>query len=213
MKNPNRGRVYRRCACRGADGRQLGARCPQLAYRKHGTWTFAVDLPTLDGKRRTRRRSGFVTKADAQTALWKVLEYERSGIVVDDRQTVADYLMSWLRGKASTLKPTTMANYWSVMLLCLLAVVVHELPDVLLGQADLGKDLVGGGGPLERSRVGVPVGDVVADLLDQHRDGAEGAAADGLAGSQRLLIHSFIRLLIMKLMIKRRSFNAHEKAR
>jgi len=111
MKNPNRGRVYRRCACRGADGRQLGARCPKLANRKHGTWTYAVDLPALDSKRRTRRRSGFATKTDAQVALSKVLEYERTGIVIDDRQTVADYLASWLRTKALTLKPTTMANY------------------------------------------------------------------------------------------------------
>ncbi len=111
MKNPNRGRVYRRCACRGADGRQLGARCPKLANRKHGIWTYAVDLPTLDGKRRTRRRSGFATRADAQVALSKVLEYERTGVIIDDRQTVADYLASWLHTKALTLKPTTMANY------------------------------------------------------------------------------------------------------
>ncbi|RDI23077.1 AP2-like DNA-binding integrase family protein [Lentzea flaviverrucosa] len=111
MKNPNRGRVYRRCACRDADGRQFGARCPKLANRKHGSWTYAVDLPTLDGKRRTRRRSSFTTKTDAQVALSKVLEYERTGIVIEDRQTVADYLLGWLRGKASTLKPTTMANY------------------------------------------------------------------------------------------------------
>ena len=30
-RNPNRGRVYRRCGCRDATGRQLGARCPALA--------------------------------------------------------------------------------------------------------------------------------------------------------------------------------------
>jgi hypothetical protein len=88
MKNPNRGRVYRRCACRAADGRQLGARCPKLTNRKHGAWNYAVDLPTLDSKRRTRRRSGFATKADAQVALSKVLEYERTGIVIDDRQSL-----------------------------------------------------------------------------------------------------------------------------
>ncbi|USX56248.1 tyrosine recombinase XerC [Lentzea sp. HUAS12] len=111
MRNPNRGRVYRRCACRGTDGRQLGARCPKLTNRKHGSWTYAVDLPSLDGKRSTRRRGGFATKADAQAALGKVLEYERTGIVIDDRQTVATYLESWLRTKALTLKPTTMANY------------------------------------------------------------------------------------------------------
>ena len=39
-----------------------------------------------------------------------------------------------------------------------------------------------GGGPGERAGVGVPVGDVVADLLDEGFDRGEGAAADGLAG-------------------------------
>ena len=29
-RNPNRGRVYRRCACRDTTGKQLGARCPEL---------------------------------------------------------------------------------------------------------------------------------------------------------------------------------------
>jgi hypothetical protein len=29
-RNPNRGRVYRRCACRDTTGKQLGAHCPEL---------------------------------------------------------------------------------------------------------------------------------------------------------------------------------------
>lgn len=44
LRNSNRGRVYRRCACRESTGRQLGARCPLLANRRHGRWAFAVDL-------------------------------------------------------------------------------------------------------------------------------------------------------------------------
>lgn len=32
-RNPNRGRVHRRCACRDNTGNQLGARCPDLANR------------------------------------------------------------------------------------------------------------------------------------------------------------------------------------
>jgi hypothetical protein len=67
--NPQRGRIYRRRACRGTDGKQLGARCPQLATSgKHSTWTFAVDMPSLTGKRTTMRRSGFTTKTHAQAA-------------------------------------------------------------------------------------------------------------------------------------------------
>ncbi|MGW4694477.1 hypothetical protein ACWEO1_19080 [Kitasatospora cineracea] len=50
------GRFYRRCGCRDADRRQLGAGCPRLADDRHGTWTFAVDIPSFDG-----RRPGFGT--------------------------------------------------------------------------------------------------------------------------------------------------------
>lgn len=111
-RNPNRGRTYRRCACRDTTGRQLGARCPELgANRRHGRWAFAVDLPTLDGGRKTMRRCGFPTKAQAHAALHRVLECERAGVHVDDRQTVAEYLHTWLEIKQRSLKPTTLARY------------------------------------------------------------------------------------------------------
>ena len=64
----------------------------------------------------------------------------------------------------------------------LLGVVVDEFLDVGLYELDLGKNVVGGGRPCERLGVGVPVLDVVADLLDQDGDRGEGAAPDGLAG-------------------------------
>src|SRR5262249_40524562 len=63
-----------------------------------------------------------------------------------------------------------------VTLVGLLRVVVDQAFDVGLGDADLGQDLVGGGGPDERLGAGVPVGDVVADLGDQSGHGGEGAA-------------------------------------
>src|SRR5262249_42339086 len=69
-----------------------------------------------------------------------------------------------------------------VTLVWLLRVVVDQALDVGLGEADLGEDLVGGGGPDERLGAGVPVGDVVADLRDQDSHEGEGAAADGLSG-------------------------------
>lgn len=109
--NPNRGRIYRRCGCRNPQGQQLGPHCPRLSTGKHGTWAFAVDLPSIIGRRRTLRRSGFDTKAHAQSELDRVLACERTGVIIDDRQTVADYLTGWLATKALTLKPTTMAGY------------------------------------------------------------------------------------------------------
>lgn len=74
-------------------------------------WAFAVDMSSAHGRRRTMRRSGFATKTLAQAELTRVLECERTGVVVDDRQSVAEYLTDWVAGKALTLKPTTMANY------------------------------------------------------------------------------------------------------
>ena len=70
MTSPHthRGRVYRRCACHHA-GKQLGARCPELTSNaRHGTWTFAVDMPSLTGKRATMRRGGYATRKAATAA-------------------------------------------------------------------------------------------------------------------------------------------------
>ncbi|QUH04181.1 Arm DNA-binding domain-containing protein [Saccharopolyspora erythraea] len=109
--NPNRGRIYRRSGCRNEQGQQLGPHCPKLAAGKHGTWAFAVDLPSITGRRRTMRRSGFDTKTQAQTELNHILACERTGIVIDDRQTLVDYLTDSLATKALTLNrppsPTT----------------------------------------------------------------------------------------------------------
>jgi hypothetical protein len=109
--NPNRGRVYRRCGCRDKHGRQLGARCPLLANPRHGSWAFAVDVPSPDHRRKTMRRSGLKSRSDARAALARVLECERAGVYLDDAQTVADYLVGWLDAKARRLKPTTVARY------------------------------------------------------------------------------------------------------
>lgn len=103
---------YRRCYCRGEDGGELGTHCPKLADdRKHGSWSFAVDVATVDGKRRTMRRGGYPTKAAARTALDDVLARHGAGVAVDDRQTVAAYLTAWLAGKRHTLKPKTLHQY------------------------------------------------------------------------------------------------------
>lgn len=57
------------------------------------------------------RRGGFATKAEAQIALNTVLDCERTGVLIDDEQTVAHYLHDWLQRKVLVLKPTTIANY------------------------------------------------------------------------------------------------------
>jgi integrase len=109
--NPNRGRVYRRCACRDSRNKQLGPRCPKLTNPRHGNWAFAVDRPNVGGKRKTMRRSGYTTKSEADEALRKVLECERAGVHLDDTETVAQYLTTWLDTKSRNLKPNTVLRY------------------------------------------------------------------------------------------------------
>ncbi|WP_328764339.1 tyrosine-type recombinase/integrase [Streptomyces sp. NBC_00272] len=107
-----RGRVYRRCGCRDPHRHQLGAHCPHLVTNsEHGTWTFAVDVPSPARRRTTIRRGGFVDHDAAETALHQFLEGEADGFNADPNQSVADYLTAWLAAKALVLKPTTMARY------------------------------------------------------------------------------------------------------
>jgi hypothetical protein len=61
-------------------------------------------------------------------------------------------------------------------------VVVQQLLDVGLDESDLGQDLVGSGGPDERFGVAIPLGDVVADPVDEDLDRIERATANRLAG-------------------------------
>ncbi|MFJ2189972.1 phage integrase central domain-containing protein [Kitasatospora sp. NPDC087861] len=107
-----RGRVYRRCGCRDDHHRQLGTRCPHLAADPHhGTWAVAVDAPSGDGHRRTIRRSGFPDELDARIALRRLSESLPACVIIDPRQSTADYLTAWLAEKELHLKPTTIARY------------------------------------------------------------------------------------------------------
>lgn len=87
---PERGRLYRRCGCRRPDGRQFGAACPKLKGRsRHGSWAFAVDLPSADGRRKPLCRSGFPTRRAAHAALERALTCERTGPNCQEHLTLA----------------------------------------------------------------------------------------------------------------------------
>ncbi|WP_030396148.1 tyrosine-type recombinase/integrase [Kitasatospora purpeofusca] len=77
----------------------------------HGSWTSCVDLAPQDGRRRTRRRGGFATEAEAAQELAAVLEGELSGAYEERRTTVADYLWEWLAARKEELTVNTYAGY------------------------------------------------------------------------------------------------------
>lgn len=66
-----RGSTFRRCACRDPQtGKQYGQSCPRLNQRRHGTWGVRQELPpAADGDRRTFRRGGYGSAAEAQVDL------------------------------------------------------------------------------------------------------------------------------------------------
>ncbi|HEY1155118.1 MAG TPA: tyrosine-type recombinase/integrase, partial [Arthrobacter sp.] len=76
------GTTYKRCSCTGADGRELGQKCPKLRRpgggwsSRHGIWSYQIELPaTVEGKRRgPLRRSGFATQDAANEQLGQVRE-------------------------------------------------------------------------------------------------------------------------------------------
>jgi integrase len=172
IRNSNRGRIYRRCACRDTTGKQLGARCPLLANRRHGRWAFAVDLPSLPGRRHTMRRCGYPTQADARAALRHLLECERAGIHLDDRQTVADYLTDWLAGKAMALKPTTLARYHDYITKDLIpdlgAIRLEELSHHHLA-CFIRDQLAAGRGPITLRRCIATLSSALTDAVRQRR--------------------------------------------
>jgi integrase len=107
-----KGSTYKRCGCTDTDGKPLGANCPRLRGKSHGTWYLYAELPNgPGGARRRKRQGGFATQRDAQAALVDLLDRVQKRTHVDaGRQTLGVYLDDWLAGKAK-LRPSTHRTY------------------------------------------------------------------------------------------------------
>jgi hypothetical protein len=127
--------TYRRCGCREDQGKQLGAKCPKLRQKGHGTWAHYVELPTADGKRRQHRRGGFATKKEAEKAAEKVSGRAGGGQVIDDKEKTGQWLESWLTGKRS-LRSGTARGYEAHLRLWLIPQLGH-IPTEKLRPADI----------------------------------------------------------------------------
>jgi integrase len=110
------GRVYRRCTCRDENGKELGPRCPDLGSdSRHGKWGYAVDVPTVDGRRKTMRRHRWSTKRAAQAALDDVRDRYGQGVEVNDSQLTADWLRLFLHDRRWKFKPKTLHSYTAMV--------------------------------------------------------------------------------------------------
>ena len=111
-----KGSISRRCACRqrgedGKLGKQLGLKCPKLKSRRHGTWGYVLDVPAKPPRKRTQmRRGGFASRKEAQAALDKLKQRLGQGQEINDRETVGEWLRTWLASKRS-VRPSTLRSY------------------------------------------------------------------------------------------------------
>ncbi|MEU6781439.1 site-specific integrase [Nonomuraea angiospora] len=78
------GNGFKRCKCRDENGRELGAKCPQLRRKNgswnpsHGSWYGKEEVPAgPDGKRIYLRCGGFATETDL------IAFYEQAGRLLD----------------------------------------------------------------------------------------------------------------------------------
>ena len=110
------GSVFKRCRCTENTRKNETARTARSCRKEHGSWYFVHDLPAVGGDRSQVKRGGYPTKEDAENALAKSLaKYAQRGVAAErdlasGRQTVADYLRSWIESKKG-LKLSTKRSY------------------------------------------------------------------------------------------------------
>lgn len=107
--------IGRRCYCRDEEGKTLGSRCPKLGGSRHGVWEFRVSAGSdpATGKRRTVKRTGYTTKAEAEAARDEIVRKLRRGVLRFEVPTLAEHLATWLARAERTeeLKATTLREY------------------------------------------------------------------------------------------------------
>ena len=102
MKHGSVSQRHTRACPRAPDGSFLPHRCK-------GSWKWTLEYGRdSNGRRLQTNKSGYPTKAAAQTALQQAVAMYGSGVSLTD-QTVQEYLDSWLAGKHA-LKPKTVAS-------------------------------------------------------------------------------------------------------
>ncbi len=81
--------------------------------RKVSTWCVCYELPRQPGESRKQKiESGFATRKDAVDWFTKKAEELRQGIApADDRQTVEQYLTSWLESIIDSVSPSALHAY------------------------------------------------------------------------------------------------------
>lgn len=108
-----KGATYKRCRCRGDNGKELGADCPKLRRKdgswnpRHGTWYYALELDAgPEGKRRRLRRGGYASETAAEAGMAEALHKEARGGNAQIKTLVGQYLDDWLKAQKGLRRNT-----------------------------------------------------------------------------------------------------------
>src|SRR5262249_19310744 len=86
-----------------------------IYQRQDGRWVGVVHLGYADGKRLRKQFYG-QTRRDVAQRLATALKEHQDGLpLVSEKQTVKDFLKSWLEATKPSLRPTTYATYEIVL--------------------------------------------------------------------------------------------------
>jgi integrase len=102
------GTTYKRCPL------PTTARCPgppRSCGKTHGSWSYKVDLPSSDGRRRQWPRAACAPSATPSSDGRAAREAARGPVVQVSRQSVGEYLTGWLELTRPTLSPAAWTNY------------------------------------------------------------------------------------------------------
>jgi integrase len=86
-----------------------------IHLRKDGRWEARLDLGWVDGKRKRKSIFGRTREAVAKKLTRAVVDYQNHKPVLDERQTVGQYLKWWLQSVVQTTwRPKTYTSYESI---------------------------------------------------------------------------------------------------
>lgn len=92
-------------------GRRRGHNEGAIYQVADGTWRGAIDLGIVGGKRKRRYFRGKTRRAVAAKIAKAIADLEVGTPVLDERQTVGQYLTQWLESRQGKIRPTTHAMY------------------------------------------------------------------------------------------------------
>ncbi|MET7889946.1 site-specific integrase [Streptomyces mirabilis] len=86
--------------------------CPKLKERTHGSWYYQIELERGgDGERKRAREGSFRTQEEAAAKAEEVWRASKAGVNVLSDETVAEFLLRWIKSKKTELKRTTAHDY------------------------------------------------------------------------------------------------------